>query len=78
MENILIILSWNIDKNVEENMMQSRSEHSLPANQLVQGVQSNREGVKKNGMNYLVHQNYIFDLDNNVPFFYSCMDQFDN
>lgn len=60
-ENIIIIVTWNFDKNIETSMFQFKCEsNQSPEHYIVKGINEK--------MNYFISENQIFDLEYNIPF----------
>jgi hypothetical protein len=59
-KKLLVIITWNFEKNTEESMFQlPYRDDLLPENSVVTGMNQK--------MNYYKNENHIFDLEFNIP-----------
>ena len=59
-KNILIIVTWNFEENVESGMYQCKCDGKQAEKYIVKGLNGNK--------NYFMKSNHIIDLEYNIPF----------
>ena len=79
-----MIATWDLELNVEKSMFQISSNYDSPEKYFMQGVKNTKgasqnsksdalnliEKLQQGSRNYFLHDNIVYDLENNLPYMY--------